>query len=193
MKSDIVNIGSSGKYIVCFGDSITQGFGADPKESYPAYLKKITSVPVINSGIEGDTSPGALKRIKPDVLDRDPLLVVVELGGNDFLTRVSLDETQRNLEEIITQIQKQGAIVALADISNAHLMPEYGRMYKELSRKYKTIYIPDLLAGIFDNSRMKSADQFHPNANGYQIIAHRVYRAILPYLNQNAIRNKFKK
>ncbi len=191
LKSDITNIGSSGKYIVCFGDSITEGFGAGPKESYPDYLKKLTSVPVVNAGIEGDTTAGALKRIKPDVLERNPLLVVIEFGGNDFLARMPVEDTKRNLEEIIGLIQKQGAIVALADISNADLMPEYGRIYKELSRKYKTIYIPGLLDGIFDSNRYKSDDLFHPNAAGYQIIAHRVHRSILPYLNRNAILNKF--
>jgi len=192
MRSDISNIDSRGKYVVCFGDSITQGFGAGPKSSYPAYLSKLMSVPVLNAGIEGDTSEGALKRIKSDVLDREPLMVVLEFGANDFLTRMTLEETRRNIGSIIRQCQEQGAIVALADVSNMHLMPEYGPMFRSLSRTYKTIYIPNLLNGIFDNARLKS-DYFHPNASGYQIIAQRVYRAILPYLNQNAMLTKFGK
>ncbi len=191
MRSDIANINSRGKYVVCFGDSLTQGFGAGPRSSYPAYLSQMMSVPVVNSGIEGDTSEGALKRIYPDVLDRDPLLVVVEFGANDFLTKIPLADTRRNIESIILQCQKQGAIVALIDISNAHLMSEYGPMLRQLSRIHKTIYIPNLLNGIFDNASMKS-DYFHPNANGYRIIAQRVYRAILPYLNQNAMLNRFR-
>ena len=192
MKSDIANISSDGKYIVCFGDSITQGFGAGPKDAYPSYLSKLISVPVVNSGIEGDTSNGALKRIKPDVLDREPLLVIVELGVNDFLTKVPIEDTQKNLEVIIAQIQKQGAIVAIADISNEHVMAEYGPMLKALSRKFKTIYIRDLLNGIYANPSLKS-DYFHPNAGGYKIIAQRIHRAILPYLNQNAMLTKFRK
>jgi acyl-CoA thioesterase-1 len=192
MKSDIANISSEGKYIVCFGDSITQGFGVGPKDAYPSYLSKLISVPVANAGIEGDTSDGALRRIKPDVLDREPLLVIVELGVNDFLTKVPIEDTQKNLEVIIAQIQKQGAIVALADLSNEHVMAEYGPMLKALSRKFKTIYIPDLLAGIFANPSLKS-DYFHPNAGGYKIIAQRIHRAILPYLNQNALLKKFSK
>jgi len=192
MSSDITNIDSRGKYVVCFGDSITQGFGAGPRSAYPAYLSKLMSVPVINSGIEGDTSEGALKRIKPDVLDREPLIVVIEFGANDFLTNMPLEETRRNIESIIQQCQEQGAIVALADVSNMNLMPEYGPMFRSLSRTHKTIYIPNLLNGIYDNVNMKS-DIFHPNASGYQIIAQRVYRTILPYLNQNAMLTKFSK
>jgi acyl-CoA thioesterase I len=192
MKSDIDNISSEGKYIVCFGDSITQGFGAGPKDAYPSYLSKLISLPVANAGIEGDTSDGALRRLKPDVLDREPLLVIVELGVNDFLTKVPIEDTQKNLESIISQIQKQGAIVAIADISNEHVMAEYGPMLKALSRRFKTIYIPDLLSGIFANPSLKS-DYFHPNAGGYKIIAQRIHRAILPYLNQNALLRKFSK
>lgn len=192
MKSDIANIDSRGKYVVCFGDSLTQGFGAEQKFSYPSVLAQMMSIPVVNAGIEGDTSEGALKRIHPDVLDREPLLVVVEFGANDFLTRVPLEDTKRNIESIILQCQEQGAIVALADISNAHLMVEYGPMLRQLSRIHRTIYIPNLLSGIFDNANMKS-DYFHPNANGYRLVAQRVYRAILPYLNQNAMLTKFGK
>ena len=192
MQNDIAHLDSQGTHIVCFGDSITQGFGAGPKLAYPAYLSKLMTIPVVNAGIEGDTSEGALKRIKSDVLDRQPLMVILEFGANDFLTKVPLDETRRNIESIISQCQKQGAIVALADVSNTHLMPEYGPMFKSLSRTYKTIYIPNLLDGIYDNIRMKS-DMFHPNASGYQIVAQRVYRTILPYLNQNAMLTKFKK
>lgn len=192
MNTNITNIASLGKNIVCFGDSITQGFGADPKDAYPAHLAKLISIPVVNSGIEGDTSEGALKRIKPDVLDRAPLLVIVELGANDFLTKIPMEYTRRNLEEIIVQIQKQGAMVALADVSNAHFMTEYGPMFKSLCRQYKAIYIPDLLGGILANPGLKS-DYFHPNAAGYKIISQRVYRTVLPCVNQNTILRRFKR
>jgi acyl-CoA thioesterase-1 len=119
-------------------------------------------------------------------------MVVVEFGANDFLLKVPQEETRRNIESIIQQCQEQGAMVALADVSNMHLMPEYGPMFRMLSRTYKTIYIPNLLSGIYDNMSMKS-DMFHPNASGYNIIAQRIYRTILPYLNQNAMLTKFGK
>ncbi len=75
-KREIKNIDSKGKNIVCFGDSVTFGYGAEPGGDYPSALTKMISIPVINAGIDGDTSTEALKRIKFDVLGRDPLLVI---------------------------------------------------------------------------------------------------------------------
>lgn len=69
-KREIKNIDSKGKTIICFGDSITFGYGANPGEDYPSALAKMVSVPVINAGIDGDTSTEALKRLDSDVLER---------------------------------------------------------------------------------------------------------------------------
>ncbi len=193
MRQDIVNLDSKGKNIVCFGDSLTQGFGAPAHSSYPATLAKLANRAVINAGIEGDTSGEALKRVQVDVLDKDPMLVIVEFGANDFLTKVPLEETVKNMEEIVSVIQASGAMVAIADIGGSvGPFSPYSREYRMLSRKMKTIYIPDILDGIITNSELKS-DHFHPNASGYRIIGHRVYRAILPYLNQNVLMNQYEK
>ena len=71
-KREIKNIDSKGKNIICFGDSITFGYGVNPEESYPAALSKMTDIPVINAGIDGDTSVEAVRRIDSDILDREP-------------------------------------------------------------------------------------------------------------------------
>jgi len=169
-----------------FGVSFTFGYGADPKQSYPAQLAKMTSTPVINAGINGDTSPEALRRLATDVLDKDPLMVVIEFGGNDFLTKLPLEETVKNVEEMIGKIQARGAMVALVDVSYLEPMDGYTREYKRLSRQYRTIFIPKAMSGIMTSPHLKS-DWIHPNAKGYKLIAYRVYRGIIPYLNQNAL------
>jgi acyl-CoA thioesterase I len=192
VKNDIANLESRGKNIVCFGDSITRGKGVDPSESYPAALAKITSVPVVNAGINGDITPEGLKRLKSDVLDNDPLLVVIEFGGNDYLNKVPLEETIRNIEEMIKIIQAHGAMVAIVDISNVLFMGEYRQEFQRLSNKYRTIFIPRILEDIVSNENLKS-DAIHPNAKGYTIIAYRVYRGIIPYLNLNTIRRGLQK
>jgi lysophospholipase L1-like esterase len=193
LRTDIVNIDSKGKNIICFGDSITQGFGEPPSNAYPVALAQLANMPVINAGIEGDTSAEALKRFKTDVLDKEPLLVIIEFCGNDFLTKLPLEETVKNIETMITLAQAQGAMVAVVDIGGGvGPFAEYSREFKLLSRKMKTLYVPDILNGIITNPDLKS-DYMHPNARGYRIVAHRVYRAIFPYLNQNVILNKFKK
>lgn len=190
-KREIKNIDSKGKNIICFGDSITLGYGAKPGEDYPLALAKMTNIAVVNAGIDGDTSVEAIKRIESDVLNKEPLLVIIEFGGNDFLRRVPLQETIKNIEEMIKKIQSVGAMAAIADVSIGFIMSNYGKEFRRLSRKYNAIFLPHLLGGILTDSSLKS-DYIHPNAEGYKIFAHRVYRLIIPHLNRNATLRKFK-
>ena len=136
---------------------------------------------MVNSGVDGNTSFEALARLENDVLDKDPRLVIVELGGNDFLTKVPKDDTVKNLAAIIDRIQEKGAMVALVDISAGFFFQEYRQVFKKLAAEKKAIFIPVLLSGIINNPAMKS-DFFHPNSRGYKVIAKRIYQAIAPYL-----------
>ncbi len=185
-KQEIKNIDAKGKNIICFGDSITFGYGAEPGQDYPSGLAKLVNFPVINAGIDGDTSIEAIRRIKSDILDKEPLLVIIEFGGNDFLRKIPLPETIKNIEQMVQEIQSSGAMVAIADISTSIIMGDYGRELKGLSRKYKTIFIPHILSGILNDPKLKS-DFIHPNAQGYMMIARKVQRVILPYLNRNGL------
>ena len=180
-KQEIKNLNSKGKNIICFGDSITFGYGVNPGEDYPTVLSRIAGIPVFNKGVDGDTSFDGLKRVKSDVLDNDPALVIVEFAGNDFLKKVPFEATVRNTREIVRNIQAQGAIVAIADISAGFFLREYRKALARIAREEGAIFIPSILGGIITNPSMKS-DFFHPNAAGYKIIAQRIYRAIFPYL-----------
>jgi len=180
-KPEIKNIDSQGENIICFGDSITFGYGADPQEDYPTALAKLVKSPVINAGVDGDTTFGALERLKRDVLSKNPRLVIVEFCGNDFLKKIPKNETVDNLSKIIDQIQDKGAIVALVDISAGMFFREYRADFKRLAAKKRAIFIPQILNKIITNPAMKS-DFFHPNNRGYQVVARRIYNAIAPYL-----------
>jgi len=116
-KQEIRNLDAKGDSIVCFGDSITFGYGAAPGEDYPAALSKMVKFPVINAGVDGDTSFAALDRLEQDVLSKNPRLVIVEFCGNDFLKKIPEETTVENLSKIIDRIQEKGAMVALVDIS----------------------------------------------------------------------------
>jgi acyl-CoA thioesterase I len=185
-RVNIANLESRGKNIICFGDSLTKGKGVEPNQSYPAELAKMTNFQVINAGINGDVSPEAVKRVASDVLDREPLLVIIEFGGNDYLNKIPMEETIKNVEEMIKLIQAKGAMVAIVDISNVLFMQEYRQELLRLSKKYRAIFIPRIMEDIVTNEQLKS-DAIHPNARGYKIIAYRVYRGIMPCLNQNTI------
>ena len=185
-KREIKNIDAKGTDIVCFGDSITFGYGEQPGEDYPTALAKMIDLPVINSGIDGDTSSEALKRLKSDALDRNPFLVIIEFSGNDFLRKIPKEVTLNNIREMVDQAQSKGAMVAIVDISAGMFLSEYRTAFYKLAREKGAIFIPHILSGIITNPRMKS-DFLHPNAQGYQMIAQRICRTILPYLNQNTI------
>ncbi|MCK9432169.1 MAG: GDSL-type esterase/lipase family protein [Candidatus Omnitrophica bacterium] len=180
-KPEIRNLNSKGTNIICFGDSITFGYGVDPADSYPSVLGPMVKFPVINAGVDGNTTFDALERLETDVLEKDPRLVIVEFCGNDFLSCVPLRNTVENLSIIIDRIQAKGAMVALVDISSGVLLRQYRQALKKLAAQKKAIFIPVVMDKILTNSSMKS-DFFHPNARGYKLIAERVLRGISEYL-----------
>jgi lysophospholipase L1-like esterase len=188
-KREIKNIDSKGANIICFGDSITFGYGAGTGEDYPSNLAKLIYLPVVNAGVDGDISEQALNRIKINVLEKDPLLVIIEFCGNDFLKKVPFETTRDNISKMIDRIQARGAMVAVADISAGMFLAEYRKAFYRLAKEKDAIFIPHILSGIITNPSMKS-DFLHPNAKGYKMIAERVYGVILPYLNRNATLRK---
>lgn len=186
-KREIKNIDSKGKNIICFGDSLTFGYGVSPGEDYPSELAKLTNIPVINKGIDGNTSTDGLKRLDKDVLDNDPLMVIVEFSGNDFMKKVPIETTEKNINEMIDRIQAKGAMVVLADISAGGLfLNEYHDLMRRIAYERGAIFVPRLLTKILTNPGMKS-DFLHPNPRGYKIFAQRVYKVIQPYLVKNSL------
>jgi acyl-CoA thioesterase-1 len=188
-KREIKNIASRGKTIVCFGNSLTAGSGAGPGEDYPARLAEYSNLPVINAGLGQDTSSGALKRIETDALNRDPLLVIVELGGNDFLKKIPQEITISNINQIVDKITSRGAMVAIVDISPGVVLTEYRQAFAKIAREKSVIFLPNVLYAIMTDPRLKS-DYLHPNREGYKLIAQRIYRGIIPYIKKNEVLKK---
>ena len=182
-KPEVINQNAKGSTVICFGDSITFGYGASPGEDYPAVLSSLVRMPVVNAGVDGDTTFEALERLQQDVLAKDPRLVIVEFCGNDFLRKVPRKNTVENLGIIIDRIQAHGAMVALVDISAGGVFfQEYRRDFKKLAAQKKAILIGAVLNKIITNPAMKS-DFFHPNARGYQLVAKRIYQSISSYID----------
>lgn len=171
--SNVKNLESSGATIIAFGDSLTYGYGASPDESWPSRLSAMTGTEIINAGRNGDTTASALDRLESEVLNRNPRLVIVGLGGNDYLRKVPLDQTEENLREIIRRIQQRGAAVSLLGFRFPSLSAPYGPMYERVAEEEGALLIPDLLDGILSNPSLKS-DAIHPNAAGYEIMAERI-------------------
>ncbi len=184
VKKDIKNVNSPGTEIICFGDSITLGYGVERGEDYPSLLAKKVAFPVINSGVDGDSTVEGMQRIQTEVLDRNPMLVLIEFGGNDFLKKVPKATTLENLRRMIDMCHQKGAMVALVDISAGMFFKEYRGEYAKIARQKDVIFIPSILNGIITNPMLKS-DFFHPNVKGYQVVSDRIYKEIEPYLKKN--------
>lgn len=181
--AQVTNADPAGTRIIAFGDSLTEGVGASPGNDYPSQLERLTGLRIENRGVSGDTTEDALRRLERDVLTQDPRVVIVLLGGNDILRRLSPERTFANLEEIIVRIQERGALVVLAGVRGMPLVDSHGRRYKALARKTGAVLVPDVLKGILGNKDLM-ADQIHPNDAGYAELAQRIAAAAGGYLNR---------
>lgn len=179
----IANVPPRNSVIVAFGDSLTAGTGATPGKDYPSQLAQLLKHPVVNRGIPGDTTSDARARLERDVLTLQPGIVIVILGGNDYLRHVDSQIVERNLSEIIERLQNDGAVVVLGEIRGVLPTGDYGNLYRRLAKRYRTGFVPDLLNDILTRPSRKS-DPIHPNDEGYRVIAERVARVVEPLLNQ---------
>ncbi len=175
--SRVANLASHGTNIIAFGDSLTAGYGAGPGEDYPSRMAAILNRPVVNAGVSGDTTDMALARIDTDVLARDPRIVIVGLGGNDFLRGVPIATTEANLRAIVRKIEADGAMVVLIGYRFPSLNANYEDMYERVAKDEHCLLVSGVLKGIWTDPSLKS-DEIHPNARGYQLVAERVAKPV---------------
>ena len=140
--------------------------------------------PVINAGGRGDTTAHALERVSDAVLSKNPRLVVILLGGNDFLRRLPRQDTRKNLEEIIQRVQASGAMVAVVGIRLGLFTDEYASLFQETARQAGALYIPGVMKGILSDAKLRS-DAIHPNSAGYRLFAERIGEKIKPLLRES--------
>lgn len=170
---NVKNLDSRGSSIITFGDSLTSGVGASEEENYPSRLATALNRDIINAGVSGDTTESALQRLDDDVLAESPRLVIVGLGGNDFLRRVPIATTEANLRTIIRRIHASGAMVILLGFEFPSIGPSYADMYEHLADEEGCLLIDDVVDGILNDPKLKS-DEIHPNAAGYALMAERI-------------------
>ena len=179
--------------IVCFGDSLTAGFGLDPGQSYPDLLQRELDrrgyhYRVVNLGVSGDTTQDGLERL-PLALAERPRIVVLEFGANDGLRGQPVSNSQNNLARVIEALQQNGAQVVLAGIT---LPPNYGpdyirkfdAVFTALAARYKAPLIPFLLAGVAGHSDLMQSDGLHPNAQGTRLVVGNVWQRLEPLLRR---------
>jgi len=170
---NVKNLDSRGSAVIAFGDSLTAGHGAREGEDWPSRVSAATSIPVINAGVSGDTTDSALERLDEDVLSRDPRIVIVGLGGNDFLRGAPLPATAANLRSIVRKIHEGGAMVVLLEFKFPSLDANYEKMYERIADEEGCLLVEGTMKGILTDPKLKG-DQTHPNANGYAVMAERI-------------------
>lgn len=166
-----------GSTVLALGDSLTFGYGANPDESYPAQLQKLTGWNVVNGGVSGDTSAQALSRL-PALLARKPKLVIVGIGGNDFLRKVPEEQTRANIAKIIETVQKENIPAVLVGVPHITLGALFGHLsdhplYEDLSEEYGIPLFGGAWAEILGDNDLKS-DQIHANGKGYRRFAEKL-------------------
>ncbi len=187
---DAGNANTVKKRVLILGDSITAGYGLDPKEAYPALLqKKIDaaglSYTVKNAGVSGDTTAGGLRRIDWALGKDGADVLVVALGGNDGLRGISTKQTAENLAGIIDKARaKNPAIkVILAGMQipsniGAEYTTEFKALFPQIATEKKATLVDFLLAGVGGDDKLNQPDRIHPNAEGQRIVAENVWKVL---------------
>ena len=175
--------------VVAVGDSLTAGYLVPESDAYPAKLEQKLHHAgyrwrVVNAGISGETSSGALSRVDW-MLKLKPDIVILETGANDGLRGVNPQLTRKNIDKIVSALQAKGVVVVLAGMQmlknlGASYVEEFAAIYPLVAKKHDLILIPFFLANVAGDATLNQADGMHPLPQGYRIVTETVY----PYLIQ---------
>lgn len=175
--------------VLCLGTSLTAGYGLDPDDAWPALLQRkvdAAGLPhrVVNAGVSGETSAGALRRM--DWLLRQPVAVlIVETGANDMLRGQDADATRANLDAILARARKQAPpprLVVLGMRAMPNLGGDYVRrfaaIYPEVARTHDAVLVPFVLEGVAGIPRLNQADGVHPTPEGQEMMADTIWKTL---------------
>ncbi|SDH64214.1 arylesterase [Winogradskyella thalassocola] len=191
---DVVTTDTSTKTILCFGDSITAGYGLDDtNDAFPGVLQqKIDSLnlnyTIVNSGVSGETTAGGKGRIDW-ILNQDIDIFLLELGANDGLRGVNLVETATNLQSIIDAVKSKSPKTKII-LAGMQLPPnmgqEYTRDFKQIfmniAEKNDLAFIPFILKDVGGIKELNQNDGIHPTVEGHKILANTVWEVLKPLL-----------
>jgi acyl-CoA thioesterase-1 len=180
--------------LLILGDSLSTAFGIEQSQGWVSLLtRKLQNhhyrMQVINASISGETTQGGLQRLPSLLSKHKPVMVIVELGGNDGLRGLKLSMIKSNLRQIIEKIKAENANIVLAGI---RLPPNYGQIYTEkfyqiyqdLSKQENVTLVPFFMDGVAKNSAMMQADGIHPTAKAQPVLFNNVWEILRPLLSR---------
>ena len=180
--------------ILALGDSLTAGYGLRQPDSFPSLLTRqlqnadIKSE-IINAGVSGDTTSGALQRIDW-LMDRRFDLAIVELGANDALRGIDPALTRQNLEKIVQKLKATGTPILLTGMkAPRNLGPDYAKRFDDvfpaIAHHQGVDFYPFFLEGVAADPKLNQQDGLHPNAKGVAIIAERILPFVINALGKD--------
>lgn len=173
----------SGSTVLALGDSLTAGYGVAPGDAWPELMAKQTGWLVVNGGISGDTSGGALQRLPALLEEHRPALVLVGLGGNDMLRHLSEEKTVANLSKIFAEIRAHGARPVLLATPKPSAMGAVFQslsaadFYRKVAEAQRVLLIEDAIAEVLSDPQLK-VDPLHPNAAGHVQLARKIHESL---------------
>jgi acyl-CoA thioesterase I len=179
--------------VVALGDSLTAGLGLEPTQAWPALVqRKIDEagldVEVVNAGVSGDTTAGGLRRLDW-ALDGDVKVLVLELGANDGLRGLPVDQMRDNLSQMIRMAKARGITVLLCGMeAPPNFGPQYTREFRkafiDLANEHDVAFIPFMLAGVAGDTALNQSDGIHPNEAGTRRVADLIWQSLQPLLTR---------
>jgi acyl-CoA thioesterase-1 len=179
--------------LVAFGDSLTAGYGVAPGQAFPEVLEKALrargyDVKVINAGVSGETAGDGLARFDWSV-PRDTSALIVELGANDMLRGLPVENAKRALSAILEKATAAHIPTLLAGMAAApNLGPDYraafDRIYSDLATQFGVALYPFFLDGVAADSKLNQPDGLHPAPEGVKVIVQRILPAVMALLDK---------
>lgn len=187
------NVETKKTHILILGDSLTDGFGVDRENSWPSLLGEklkadYQNFRITNGGVTGATTSSGVSRIKWYNLKDKPDILILALGSNDGLRGIMPGESRKNLQKIIDYCSLNQIKVLL---TGQKIPPNYGKEYalefeeifETLARRNRVKFYPFLLSGVAGDNGLNQADGIHPNEEGYEIMAEKIYEFWLDNLS----------
>lgn len=164
----------AGETILAFGDSLTEGRGVNPAQSYPSVLATLSGHPVINAGVSGELSEAGRARLPALLAQHRPALVILLEGGNDILRGRGEEALKANLAAMIEMVQGSGAQLLLVGVPRKSLFADGAPLYGELADQYRLVLDNESIGELLRSPALKS-DAVHFNEQGYRTLAERLH------------------
>jgi acyl-CoA thioesterase I len=167
----------AGTTVVALGDSLTYGTGASSATSYPSLLAERTGWQIVNAGVPGETAAQGCARLPALIDEHRPSLVLVLLGGNDFLRRLPEQEVTTALKACVEAANAAGAKTVLLSVPKIGFGLAPAALYDDVGKALATPVIDPGIGSVLVNSKLR-ADPIHPNADGYRLITDNVTKSL---------------